>query len=62
MKKIFIALAVVSVAALPVFAGASSVRVGENYTLAKSEVIDGNFYAAGANLVFAGDVKGDISA
>ncbi|MDO8601665.1 MAG: hypothetical protein Q7R62_00830, partial [bacterium] len=46
----------------PVFAGASSVRVGENYTLAKSEVIDGNFYAAGANLVFAGDVKGDISA
>jgi cytoskeletal protein CcmA (bactofilin family) len=62
MKKLFVFFAVLSIVALPVFAGAASVRVGENYTLAKGEVVDGNFYAAGANLTLSGDVKGDVSA
>ncbi len=60
MKKIITAFAVVSVMLMPVFAGAASFRAGENYNLAKDEVIDGNFYAAGANLLFAGEVKGDL--
>lgn len=62
MKKLIVSFAVLSVIALPVFAGAASVRGGENYTLPKSEVIDGNLYVAGANLTLSGDVKGDVLA
>lgn len=60
MKKLITILAVLSVIAMPVFAGAASLRAGENYNLAKSETVEGNLYAAGANVLFAGDVKGDL--
>lgn len=62
MKKLLVFFAAGSLLVVPVFAGAATLKAGENYTLAKGETIEGNFYAAGSNLTFTGNVKGDVSA
>lgn len=62
MKKLFTGIAIFATLVMPVFANAATVHMGENYSLAEDQIIEGNFYAAGAELMLLGDVRGDISA
>ena len=39
---------------------AAEVRTGDTVYVAKDQIIDGNFYAAGNNLTIEGEIKGDV--
>lgn len=45
---------------LPFSAKAFAVKTGNAVNISKSEIIDGNLYAAGSTLVIEGQVKGDV--
>jgi cytoskeletal protein CcmA (bactofilin family) len=45
---------------LPFSAKAFAVKTGNAINISKSEIIDGNLYAAGSTLVIEGQVKGDV--
>ncbi|MFH0955720.1 MAG: polymer-forming cytoskeletal protein [Candidatus Falkowbacteria bacterium] len=53
-------LACLAVLLLPLAASAYSLKSGDSVYVAKDEVIEGNLYAAGANLIIDGRVTGDV--
>ncbi|MDO8592638.1 MAG: polymer-forming cytoskeletal protein [bacterium] len=60
MKKTTLLLACLAVLFLPLAASAYSVKNGDSIYVSKDQVIEGNLYAAGANLTIDGRVTGDI--
>ena len=59
-KKILGITALLILIALPV--SAATIRTGEEYSLIDTEVIEGDFYAAGGNVTISGEVQGDLVA
>ncbi len=62
MKKTLLVGVILSVVLVPVLASAASVQMGERYVLAEAENIAGNFYVAGSELNFDGEIAGDLYA
>jgi cytoskeletal protein CcmA (bactofilin family) len=59
MKKTILAVCFI-ILLLPLTAAAYNVKTGDSVYLAKNQTIDGNLYAASANITIDGQVKGDV--
>ena len=53
-------LACLAALLLPLAASAYSLKSGDSVYVAKNEVVEGNLYAAGANLIIEGKITGDV--
>src|SRR3989344_5171582 len=63
MKKVFVFGALLAVlVAVPSLAYGGTFRGGQNYYLNSGETVNGNLYAAGADVSIVGSVNGDLFA